>query len=265
MQNNKINNDYLKKYQKSYKIMMITSAVVVSIGIVYFNDNLWWAIVWISVFNLIFWWIVQYYARTQQQKFNFILQNPIPDVLWKNDIFKDSVINTTQKRLIANALKDFFILHTIFPNVSLSMPSIMVDKLWHAFILDTKQYQQYCEKAFGSYFHHIPNYQFTDKSREKQMFMWQESCKLQNINPEYPTQIPRLFLVDKLLLENMQIGDKNYQIYQKKMALHYRKWKYSKNDGSGGDGGSGSGNSKQSDKELDSGGDGCGSCGGCGS
>ncbi|CAF1357035.1 unnamed protein product [Adineta steineri] len=35
-------------------------------------------------------------------------------------------------------------------------PSEMVDKAWHAHILNTKMYFRFSEAAFGRYFHHVP-------------------------------------------------------------------------------------------------------------
>jgi len=32
----------------------------------------------------------------------------------------------------------------------------MVDDYWHLFIIYTKQYHEFCEKAFGAYLHHSP-------------------------------------------------------------------------------------------------------------
>jgi hypothetical protein len=39
------------------------------------------------------------------------------------------------------------------PHVS---PSHSIDKLWHTFILDTKQYREYCMQNFGKIIHHNP-------------------------------------------------------------------------------------------------------------
>ncbi len=36
------------------------------------------------------------------------------------------------------------------------MPSQVVDDAWHEFILFTRAYQQYCNKALGRYLHHTP-------------------------------------------------------------------------------------------------------------
>ena len=37
------------------------------------------------------------------------------------------------------------------------MPSKAVDAAWHEFIVLTKEYASFCEKAFGRYLHHTPN------------------------------------------------------------------------------------------------------------
>ena len=38
------------------------------------------------------------------------------------------------------------------------VPSPDVDDAWHAFILDTEAYQDYCESAFGQLIHHTPGF-----------------------------------------------------------------------------------------------------------
>jgi hypothetical protein len=36
------------------------------------------------------------------------------------------------------------------------VPSVQVDAAWHAFILHTRAYAQFCESAYGTYLHHDP-------------------------------------------------------------------------------------------------------------
>lgn len=38
----------------------------------------------------------------------------------------------------------------------IGMPSIVVDKAWHEFILMTRAYHAFCDEAFGRYLHHAP-------------------------------------------------------------------------------------------------------------
>jgi hypothetical protein len=36
------------------------------------------------------------------------------------------------------------------------MPSRVVDDAWHAFVVDTRAYEDFCRRAFGAYLHHTP-------------------------------------------------------------------------------------------------------------
>lgn len=46
----------------------------------------------------------------------------------------------------------FLTQHSEFP---LPMGGVL-DRYWHKFILDTKQYSEFCESALGSFVHHVP-------------------------------------------------------------------------------------------------------------
>ena len=37
------------------------------------------------------------------------------------------------------------------------VPSVAVDAAWHAFILHTRDYIDYCERHYGRYLHHVPD------------------------------------------------------------------------------------------------------------
>lgn len=219
-----IHKDYLTKYhtkQQQLKTFNVMIWLIFGVGFCYFS-HFGLAISWFILFGI---WLVwrNWRFAWQQQRLSFILQTPIPSILWQNALFKDYTLTVQQKSWISTALQDFFILHLLHPKQSFTMPSIMVDNLWHAFILDSKCYSDYCQNAFGNYFHHIPNYQFDDKNHDKLLFTWQESCRLHNILPDNPQQLPRLFLVDKLLLENWAMGDENCVKYAEILAKNYRK------------------------------------------
>ena len=42
------------------------------------------------------------------------------------------------------------------------VPSLPLDALWHAFILNTPRYREFCERVYGQYLDHVP-----DKSRKE--------------------------------------------------------------------------------------------------
>ncbi len=49
----------------------------------------------------------------------------------------------------------FLDLKVLYPGVSL-VPSKVVDKIWHAHILDTKSYREDCQLVFGKFMDHFP-------------------------------------------------------------------------------------------------------------
>lgn len=60
-------------------------------------------------------------------------------------------------QLIEQGLREWFVCCAWRGSMVLGMPSRLVDDAWHEFILDSISYVNFCEAAFGSYFHHIPD------------------------------------------------------------------------------------------------------------
>ena len=42
------------------------------------------------------------------------------------------------------------------PDVYISMSLVILDEMWHSFILNTEAYTQFCQANFGTYLHHPP-------------------------------------------------------------------------------------------------------------
>ncbi len=103
--------------------------------------------------------------------------------------------------LVARALREYFIIYLRANKKTIGMPSRIVDVMWHEFILDTRKYTDFCHKAFGAYFHHIP------ASKSQKGIAVANSMKNtlrlafleENINPEKPTRLPLLFAIDEKL------------------------------------------------------------------
>src|SRR6185436_8464701 len=57
---------------------------------------------------------------------------------------------------VARALRQFFGAHLLSGRKFVAMPSQAVDDLWHEFILYTRDYEQFCKRAFGHFMHHTP-------------------------------------------------------------------------------------------------------------
>jgi len=101
-------------------------------------------------------------------------------------------------QLVAHALRQFFLAHLKSGRQFVSMPSQVVDELWHEFILYTRHYDAFCRHAFGRFLHHTPAAVLGSVRRSntglRRCFWW--ACRDENINPRRPTRLPLLFAID---------------------------------------------------------------------
>ncbi|WP_330960229.1 glycine-rich domain-containing protein [Photobacterium sp. 53610] len=103
--------------------------------------------------------------------------------------------------LVFEALRDYFLICSQTPLKAISMPSKIVDVAWHEFILATKTYHHFCQKSFGRYFHHSPDWESntTASRRLRNEQSWRFICLHEQISPGYPREMPLLFSIDEQL------------------------------------------------------------------
>lgn len=110
-------------------------------------------------------------------------------------------LDQKQMQLVARALRQFFLAHLMSGRKFVSMSSQVTDDLWHEFILYTRNYEEFCRRAFGRFMHHTPavvlgrDHQNNTGLRRA----WWYACKEENINPAKPTRLPLLFAIDAKL------------------------------------------------------------------
>lgn len=110
-------------------------------------------------------------------------------------------LSAQQHELAREGLRDFLHICRQANLKGVSMPSQAVDELWHDFILSTRHYREFCQRAFGRYLHHHPaetmrtRTQATDGIRRA----WQLACRREKIDPKNPDRLPRLFALDAQL------------------------------------------------------------------
>jgi hypothetical protein len=105
------------------------------------------------------------------------------------------------QQLVARGLRQFFLAHLESGCKFVSMPSQVVDDLWHEFILYTRHYDDFCKQAFGRFLHHTPAVVLSpDKQNNSGLRRtWWYACKEENINPRQPSRLPLLFALDSKL------------------------------------------------------------------
>lgn len=104
-------------------------------------------------------------------------------------------------QLVARALRQFFLAHLAARRQFVSMPSQITDDLWHEFILYTRNYEDFCRRAFGRFMHHTPAVALgpAQQGNVGLRRTWWYCCKEEHINPTQPTRLPLLFAIDTKL------------------------------------------------------------------
>lgn len=109
-------------------------------------------------------------------------------------------LSVKDRALVARGLRQYFLAY-LRAGRYVSMPSEVVDDLWHEFILYTKGYDAFCRQAFGRFFHHTPAVVLSDdqQGNEGLRRCWYWCCREESIDPKHPTRLPLLFALDSKL------------------------------------------------------------------
>ena len=98
-------------------------------------------------------------------------------------------------------LRQFFLAAAADPDLRASMPSRVVDEAWHEFITFTRAYDEFCQRAFGRFLHHQPEYlmepsQATANQTTVLLATWRTACLSAELDPDTTRTAPALFAAD---------------------------------------------------------------------
>ncbi|CAA0092411.1 Uncharacterised protein [BD1-7 clade bacterium] len=145
--------------------------------------------------------IVERLFNKNRMNVEFILAYQFPDTV-RNEV-ASAYPSLTEQDLdhVESGLREFFLVCAENRLRWCTMPSKVVDEAWHGFILDTHQYQQFCQNAFGQFLHHTPSQAMKNpkKAQEGVRRSWIAACKIEDINPKLGIKIPLLYSLDKAL------------------------------------------------------------------
>jgi hypothetical protein len=198
-------------------------------------------------------------VRARMRRETFIRAYMFPPGLFVKFAAARPNVDLKQQQLVARGLRQFFLAYLKGGRRRVAMPSQVVDDLWHEFILFTRQYQTFCERAFGGFLHHSPAITLgrTRPDNEGLRRVWWFSCLEENINPRKATRLPLLFALDhKLGIPNGFVYDLDCRRARKDAAA----------DGTAVAGGCGGGTGRQCTSDFSNAGidgttDGMGGCG----
>lgn len=111
-------------------------------------------------------------------------------------------LTSDEIELVSRGLRQFFRAYLHSSGRAIAMPSRVVDDLWHEFILFTRDYQLFCQRAFGRFLHHVPAvvHGTPRKPGEHGLYhVWKLYCREESIDPEMANRLPLLFAIDERL------------------------------------------------------------------
>ncbi|WP_062062144.1 glycine-rich domain-containing protein [Cellvibrio sp. OA-2007] len=110
-------------------------------------------------------------------------------------------LNPAQLSVVQKGMRQYFLMCLNANKRMVAMPSQVVDDYWHEFILNTKAYREFCRSAFGRYLDHVPAEAMRNRTRAQDGIKraWRLACTLEHINPQNPTRLPLIFVLDSLL------------------------------------------------------------------
>ncbi len=157
-----------------------------------------------SIFNLVYafigfifiYGIYRKYTKAKREK--FIDDYIFPVTIKKKLLETYPHLSNNDVYLILTGLRQYFHICNMAGSRFVSMPSQVVDCAWHEFILFTRQYQQFCNTAFGRFLHHTPAEAMSGKTIAQDGIKraWRLCCIREKIDPKYPNKLPLLFSLD---------------------------------------------------------------------
>lgn len=154
----------------------------------------------IGVIGLIFAFAI-YLVFVQRKRTRFIESFQFPEGVGKKVKERYPHLNDQQLAEVLAGLRSYFLVCLNGQQRAISMPSQVVDVAWHEFILFTRLYKTYCDKALGRFLHHTPAEAMSSPTIAQQGIQraWRISCHLEKIDREHPDRLPILFALDEQL------------------------------------------------------------------
>src|SRR5690606_25879947 len=138
-------------------------------------------------------------AWLQSRRERLIREGPLPQFLQRKlrEVYPHLTPKDTE--LVERGLRQFFLASSRSGRKQfVSMPSRVVDAMWHEFILHTQAYRDWCQLALGRFLHHTPAEALGGDARRNDGLRraWFWACKDEAIDPRQPTRLPLLFALD---------------------------------------------------------------------
>jgi len=147
--------------------------------------------------SIIFLWL----AVRKKRQISFIQNYQFHDSIKAKVSKQYPHLSNEQLDLVFDGLRTYFYICNKAKRKTVAMPSQVVDIAWHEFIIFTKAYERFSQKAIGRFLHHTPTEAMRTPTLAQEGIKraWRLSCVKEQINPQSPIRLPLLFAIDGLL------------------------------------------------------------------
>ncbi|NUZ07180.1 hypothetical protein [Piscinibacter koreensis] len=183
----------------AWRALLLGMAVLMLVGAVVMGarPRPWWfalgAVVLVGAGALTAW------VRWQRER--VIRERTLPAFLKRKLREQHPHLDGADCDLVERGFRQFFLACARSDRAFVAMPSRAVDTFWHAFILHTRAYAEWCDLALGRFLHHTPaealGARASDNDGLRRAWYW--SCKDESIDPRKPSRLPLLFALDRKL------------------------------------------------------------------
>ncbi len=138
----------------------------------------------------------------QARRAEFIRNFNFPPGLFERLARQHPQLEQKDRQLVAQGLRQFFLAYLLGGRRFVSMPSQVADDLWHEFILYTRNYARFCDRAFGRFLHHTPAVVLRAGQRDHNTGLrraWWWCCRQEHLDPRHALRLPLLFALDRKL------------------------------------------------------------------
>ena len=156
-------------------------------------------VLFISIFAYVFFSTYQKAQISRREK--LIDKYAFPPSLSNKVAEKYPHLSDQQATEVVEGMREYFHVCNIARHKMIAMPSQAVDVAWHEFILFTRDYKKFCDKALGRFLHHTPAEAMSSQTKAQKGIQraWKISCAREGIAPRAPNKLPILFALDDAL------------------------------------------------------------------
>ncbi len=139
-----------------------------------------------AVILFVFFYILR--KERQKRRIKYIENYRFSPVLMKRVQAQHDYLTPDNMKKVEQGLRDYFIICNQARGKMVAMPSEIVDVAWHEFLLFTREYQRFCQKALGRFLHHTPTEAMKSKVSAQTGIKraWRLACANEMIDPQKP-------------------------------------------------------------------------------